>query len=87
LRRSAGVGSFTNPTFFLAACADNSFSSAFRSYGVDARQSGHSTIYLHGYQETIKLGKAAFADADAPVPQDVPDELVQAILPSRRQRP
>ena len=40
--------------------------------------------YLKSYEETIKLGKAVFADPEAPVPQDVPEELVQAILASRR---
>ena len=40
--------------------------------------------YLKSYEETIKLGKAVFADLEAPVPQDVPEELVQAILASRR---
>jgi anti-sigma factor RsiW len=42
------------------------------------------SAYLKSYEETIKLGKAAFADPDAPVPQDVPEELVQAILAGRR---
>ena len=42
------------------------------------------TAYLHSYRETIKLGKAVFADPAAPVPQDVPEELVQAILASRK---
>jgi anti-sigma factor (TIGR02949 family) len=42
------------------------------------------SAYLKSYEETIKLGKAVFADLDAPVPQDVPEELVQAILASRR---
>jgi len=41
--------------------------------------------YLKSYEQTIKLGKAVFADPEAPVPQDVPEELVQAILASRRQ--
>ena len=40
--------------------------------------------YLKSYEQTIKLGKAVFADLEAPVPQDVPEELVQAILASRR---
>ena len=40
--------------------------------------------YLKSYEQTIKLGKAVFADPEAPVPQDVPEELVQAILASRR---
>jgi anti-sigma factor RsiW len=40
--------------------------------------------YLSNYQAAIKLGKRALADEDAPLPADVPDELVQAILASRR---
>ena len=36
--------------------------------------------YLAGYQETVKLGRRAFADGDALVPPQVPEELVQAIL-------
>ncbi len=40
--------------------------------------------YLTGYKETVKLGKRAFADADAAVPPEVPEELVQAILRARR---
>src|SRR5262245_58592603 len=41
------------------------------------------TEYLRSYEETIKLGKGAFADPDAPMPLDVPEELVQAILVER----
>ena len=40
--------------------------------------------YLTSYDETVKLGKAAFDDADAKVPPEVPDELVNAILAARR---
>ena len=36
--------------------------------------------YLRSYAETVELGKSAFADAMAPVPEDVPAELVRAIL-------
>ena len=43
------------------------------------------SAYLKSYEETIKLGKAVFTELEAPVPQDVPEELVQAILASRRQ--
>jgi anti-sigma factor RsiW len=39
--------------------------------------------YLASYRESIKLGKRAFEDDDAPVPTAVPDELVKAILTSR----
>ena len=43
--------------------------------------------YLAGYEETIRLGKRAFADDEAAVPPQVPEELVQAILRARRAGP
>jgi anti-sigma factor RsiW len=42
--------------------------------------------YLSNYRDTIALGRTAFVDDDAGVPGDVPDDLVQAILDSRRTR-
>jgi anti-sigma factor RsiW len=39
--------------------------------------------YMKSYQETVRLGKAACADLDAPVPPTIPEELVQAILAAR----
>lgn len=41
--------------------------------------------YLDSYRETIKLGKSICHDPEGPVPRDVPEELVQAILVARRQ--
>lgn len=40
--------------------------------------------YLAQYQATVAAGKSAFADDGAVVPSDVPEELIQAILASRR---
>jgi len=40
--------------------------------------------YLDGYRATIELGRRAFDDLDADVPSTVPEELVKAILDSRR---
>ena len=40
--------------------------------------------YLSNYRDTVALGRRAFADDDAAVPGEVPDDLVQAILASRR---
>lgn len=40
-------------------------------------------LYLQSYEDTIRLGKEAFPDLDAPVPGEVPEELVQAILAVR----
>jgi len=40
--------------------------------------------YLQNYQTTVALGKAAFPASDEPLPADVPEQLVQAILAARR---
>lgn len=40
--------------------------------------------YLAQYRATVEAGKTAFADEDALLPDDVPEELIQAILTSRR---
>jgi anti-sigma factor RsiW len=40
--------------------------------------------YLAQYQATVAAGREAFADDEAAVPAEVPEELVQAILASRR---
>jgi hypothetical protein len=42
--------------------------------------------YLTSYRETVALGKRAFADDDAALPGDVPEELVKAILAARSLR-
>ncbi len=39
--------------------------------------------YLATYRETVVLGRDAYADPDAPVPGEVPEELVRAILAVR----
>ena len=39
--------------------------------------------YLDMYEQTIRLGKAACCDPEAPLPADVPDDLVRAILAAR----
>jgi hypothetical protein len=40
--------------------------------------------YLKGYEQSVKLGQCAFDDLDAPVPAEVPEALVEAILAARR---
>jgi anti-sigma factor RsiW len=56
---------------------------------VRTRFSGHLTrcancrIYLSSYQATIGLGPRAFRPDDSPVPDDVPNELIAAILSAR----
>lgn len=40
--------------------------------------------YLRSYEDTIKLGKAAFSTDDVPLPEEVPEQLIHAILQSRQ---
>ena len=42
--------------------------------------------YLKSYELTVKLGERAYADAplDSDTPEDVPEELIQAILSARK---
>lgn len=42
--------------------------------------------YLQSYQETVKIGKIALAPTAEPVPTEVPEELIQAILSSREKQ-
>jgi anti-sigma factor RsiW len=39
--------------------------------------------YMQGYQDVVRMGRRAFAPSDDPVPEDVPEGLVQAILAAR----
>lgn len=40
--------------------------------------------YLDGFAAMVDLTREAFDDPEAPVPSEVPDELVSAILSARR---
>lgn len=45
---------------------------------------GNCVRYLAGYRATVALGRQAFDDLDAEIPASVPEDLVKAILASRR---
>ncbi len=40
--------------------------------------------YLSNYRDTVELSKAAMCDPDGPVPEEVPEELVAAVLSARK---
>ncbi len=42
--------------------------------------------YLKSYRDTIRLGKAAFAEPEAPVPNTVPNDLIRAILAAAKKK-
>ena len=43
----------------------------------------HCVHYLDSYAKTVQLEKAAFNGLDEPVPGDMPEELVKAIVAAR----
>ncbi|HEX6850253.1 MAG TPA: zf-HC2 domain-containing protein [Candidatus Polarisedimenticolaceae bacterium] len=43
----------------------------------------HCVNYLDSYAKTVRLEKAAFENLDEPVPTEMPEELVKAILAAR----
>lgn len=40
--------------------------------------------YMKTYQAAVELGRAVLPGSEAPVPKEVPEELVQAILAARK---
>jgi len=40
--------------------------------------------YMKAYEKTVELGRCACKDEAGPVPADVPDDLVAAILEARK---
>lgn len=44
----------------------------------------HCVDYLATYEQTVKLGKAAFERPEGEVPTKVPEDLVRAILAARK---
>ncbi len=40
--------------------------------------------YIDSYRETVQLGRRAFDDLGAAMPDDVPEGLIQAILAARQ---
>jgi anti-sigma factor RsiW len=42
--------------------------------------------YLKAYKQTVALGKAAFANPETPIPLDVPEELIKAMLQAKQKQ-
>lgn len=40
--------------------------------------------YVEQYRATIRMGRAVFEDLDAPAPDAVPEDLINAILEARK---
>jgi anti-sigma factor RsiW len=70
---------------FLMAYLDRELPDAQRrAFDAHLRVCADCVAYLRSYEATVRLERQAFAAPGAPVPDDVPEELVAAILASRR---
>jgi len=69
---------------FLWRYVDDELSKAERTTFDDhLAKCPHCVKYLQQYQDTIRMGKAAVITSTDPIPDEVPEELVQAILQAR----
>ena len=70
---------------FLGAYFDGDLSADTRArFAEHLAACAECSAYVDAYRATVRLAKGAFQDPDAPVPPDVPDDLVKAILAARR---
>jgi len=66
---------------YLAHSLDPAQRAEFEAHLVDCDE---CVAYLRSYEQTVRLGRAAFDDADAAAEAHVPRQLVEAILAARR---
>jgi anti-sigma factor RsiW len=70
---------------FLMAYEDGELSAEMRAeFDAHLVVCPDCVAYLAGYRATVALGRQAFADAHAAAADEVPEELVQAVLAARR---
>jgi len=71
---------------FLMAYLDDELPADQRaSFSAHLGECPPCVAYLKTYEETVKLGKSVCSDPEGPVPDDVPERLIQAILSAREQ--
>lgn len=71
-------------TAFIAAFVADELPSATRlEFERHLDMCANCVTYLSGYQDTIRLSRFACDDDDGPVPDTVPEELIQAVLSAR----
>jgi anti-sigma factor RsiW len=74
-------------TEFLMEYLSDTLPSAQRAvFDEHLRECPECVAYLESYKATLKLEKGAVSHPDEPVPNDLPEELVQIILKARRKK-
>lgn len=69
--------------FILAYLEGNLSARQQRIFEVHLQACPHCQNYLEAYRRTVAISKKVFESPHAPVPEEVPEELIQAILKSR----
>ena len=70
--------------FLMAYLEDELASDQLAAFRQHLEDCPPCVTYLDTYRETVRLGREVCADLDGPVPDDVPEALVTAILEARR---
>lgn len=69
---------------FLMAYLDGELSSAERAtFEEHLAACPPCGVYVDQYRETVRLGRSICDDDAGPIPEDVPERLVQAVLKAR----
>lgn len=85
LRRMHGMITCEEFEGFILAYLDNELPKRQRTiFELHIRMCHECHDYLAAYQRTTELGRAVMVPPSDPVPDDVPQELIAAILKSRR---
>ena len=70
--------------FLMAYLDDELDPPALESFEAHLAECEDCLRYLQSYEATVRLERQAFETPDAPLPDEVPQELVAAILEARR---
>ena len=72
---------------FLADYLEGTLSTVERAaFDTHVHECPECEAYLHGYRDTVRLAREVARDPEAPVPSDVPEDLVRAIVAARPRR-
>lgn len=70
---------------FLMAYLDRELPKAeLESFEAHLAECPPCVVYLDQYRETVRLGRSICEPDDGPIPDNVPERLIQAVLASRR---
>ncbi len=86
LKRVPGMITCREFEGFISSYLDGELSDRLRSrFDMHMRICRECRQYLQAYQRTIEVGQAVFTSPDEPVPDDVPESLINTILKLREE--